>query len=298
MLSRRIALLAPLGAAVATQLKAAGKMTICIHQTTTRNAGYRKMLEGWSKAGVKNAELTDAVLDDFLKTESLATAKTVLSDLGITPVSGASVLPDLWVTGPARMASLETWKKRCDQFAALGLQKIYCPSTTNRKITAEDYKATPDCLREAGEIAKQHNLTSMIEFTRASTHLATLGTSLKMIREANHPNVRPMFDFYHFMSGPSKTEDLDMIRPGEIAHVHFQDLPDMPRELLEQTTRLIPGDGIGPLDKILRKLAEKNYAGPLSVELFIPDLQKGDPYEVAKQIREKCETVMRKAKVL
>jgi 2-keto-myo-inositol isomerase len=295
-------LLAPLAAPLAKfavpAAAAPGKMSLCIHQNTSRAAGYQKSLEGWAKAGIKNVELTDAMLDDFLKTGTLADAKRVVSDLGLTAVSSAAVLPDLWVTGPAHASSLETWKKRCDQFSSMGLTKIYCPSTTNRKITADDYKASPGCIREAGDIAKQHNLTAMIEFTRASTHIATLTTALKLIREADHPSVRPHLDFYHFWSGMSKFEDLDLLHPGELAHVHFQDTPDMPRELFDQTTRLIPGDGVTPIVPILRKLAEKGYSGALSVELFRPEFTQGDPYEVAKKIREKCEVVMRKAKVI
>ncbi|SPF44841.1 hypothetical protein SBA4_3260012 [Candidatus Sulfopaludibacter sp. SbA4] len=50
--------------------------------------------------------------------------------------------------------------------------------------------------------------------------------------------------------------------------MHFQDVPDRPRELLDSTTRLIPGDGVCALVRILRKLAEKGYFGPLSVELM------------------------------
>lgn len=295
-------LLAPLAAPLAkfaTPASAAsGKMSLCIHQNTSRAAGYQKSLEGWAKAGIKNVELTDAMLDDFLKTGTLADAKRVVSDLGLTAVSSAAVLPDLWVTGPAHAMSLETWKKRCDQFSSMGLTKIYCPSTTNRKINADDYKASPGAIREAGDIAKQHNLTAMIEFTRTSTHIATLTTALKLIREADHPNVRPHLDFYHFWSGMSKFEDLDLLHPGELAHVHFQDTPDMPRELFDQTTRLIPGDGVTPIVPILRKLAEKGYSGALSVELFRPEFTQGDPYEVAKKIREKCEVVMHKAKVI
>jgi 2-keto-myo-inositol isomerase len=295
-------LLAPLAAPLAKlalpAAAAPGKMSLCIHQNTSRAAGYQKSLEGWAKAGIKNVELTDAMLDDFLKTGTLADAKRVVSDLGLTAVSSAAVLPDLWVTGPAHASSLETWKKRCDQFSSMGLTKIYCPSTTNRKITADDYKASPACIREAGDIAKQHNLTAMIEFTRASTHIATLTTALKLIREADHPNVRPHLDFYHFWSGMSKFEDLDLLHPGELAHVHFQDTPDIPRELFDQTTRLIPGDGVTPIVPILRKLAEKGYSGALSVELFRPEFTQGDPYEVAKKIREKCEVVMHKAKVI
>ena len=273
-------------------------MTLSIHQNTSRAAGFRKSLEGWAKAGIKFVEITDVLLDEFLKTETLAAAKRVLGDLGLTPVSSAAVLPDLWIPGPAHTASLDTWKLRCEQFSTLGLQKIYCPSTTNRRVTAEDFKATPGCIREAGDIAAQFKLTAMIEFARTSTHLATLASSLTMIREAAHPSVRPMLDFFHFWSGMSKFEDLDMIRPGEIAHVHFQDILDTPRELIDNNGRVIPGDGKAPVVAILRKLAEKQYSGPLSVELFLMELQQGDPYEVAARITQKCEAVMKQAGVL
>lgn len=267
--------------------------------TTSQGAGYQKALEGWAKAGIKYVEVTDRGLDDFLKANDIAAAKRVIADNGLTLVSCASVLQDFWNVNAGFPAQLETWKKRCDQFASLGSPRIYCPSTTNRaRITADDYKTIPDAIHQAGDVAKEHNLIGMIEFARSSTLIATLSTSLKVIREANHPNVKPMLDCYHFWSGMGKFEDLDMLKPGELSHVHFQDTPDIPRELFGQQTRLIPGDGITPLDKILRKLAEKGYDGALSVELFIPELQNGDPQAVATQIRTKCEAVMSKAGVL
>jgi len=283
---------------VMAQSSPSGKMMLCIHQNTSRGAGYRKSLEGWAKAGIKYVELTDVVLDEFLKTDTLTAAKNILADLGLTPVSASTVLQDVWIPGPARAASLETWKLRCEQFSTIGLQKIYCPSITNRRVTAEDFKATPGCIRETGDIARQFNLTAMIEFARTSTHLATLSSTLNMIREAAHPNVGPLLDFFHFWSGMSKFEDLDMIHPGEIAHVHFQDILDTPRELIDNNGRVIPGDGSAPIVSILKKLAEKQYSGTLSVELFLKDLQQGDPFDVASRIKQKCEVVMRQANVL
>ena len=272
-------------------------MTLCMHQGTSRAAGFQKSLEGWSKAGIKHVELSDTLLDAYLKDHSLADAGKLVKDLGLTAVSSQAVLPDLWIPGPAHAASLETWKKRCEQFSTLGVPRIYCPSVTNRKVTMDDYKATPGCIREAGDIAKQFNITGMIEFARTSTHLATLTSALKMIREANHSNVKPMMDFFHFWSGLSKFEDLDMFEHGELIHAHFQDVADVPKELYDNNSRLIPGDGIAPLTKILQKLQSKGYAGSLSVELFLADLVNGDPYEVAKQIKEKAEAVLHKAKV-
>ena len=58
------------------------------------------------------------------------------------------------------------------------------------------------------------------------------------------------------------------------------------------------GDGIAPVISITQKLTEKQYTGVLSVELFRPDFVQGNPFEVAMEIRQKCEAVMRRASVL
>ena len=302
MLTRRALLLASSAAAATPMLRAQtaprGKMLLAMHQNTSSAAGYRGSLAGWARAGIRYVELTDVLLDAFLRTETIAAARRVLDDLGLTPVSAAAVMPDVWIPGPARNASLETWRRRCEQFATLGLEKIYAPSITGRPVTPEDFAATPDCMREVGEITRGFGLTAMVEFARTSTHLATLPTTLQMIREAAHPNVRLMLDFFHFWSGLSKFEDLDLLAPGELAHAHFQDLLAGPRELIDNDSRLIPGDGIAPVVRILRKLAEKEYSGALSVELFRAELVEGDPFEVATEIRGKCEAVMTAAQVL
>ena len=184
-------------------------------------------------------------------------------------------------------------------FAALGLAHIYAPvGGGTQKFVEDDYKIAVDNVRAAGEVAKEFRMTIMAEFVRGSSFISTLPTLLKVARVAAHPNFAIVFDCYHFWSGNNKLEDLDLIRPNEIGHVHFQDVPDVPRELLDNTTRLIPGDGISPLNAILRKLADKGYAGPLSVELFLPKYQQADPFTLAQEIRQKAEAVMRKARVV
>jgi 4-hydroxyphenylpyruvate dioxygenase len=299
MLSRRVVLLSPF-ALIATRVASAasGKMTLAIHQNTSSGAGYRGSLEGWARAGIQHVELTAPLVDEFLKTNSLAAARRVMTDLGLTPVCANSGAAGLWEPNPNHAAALENLKKRCEMFAGLGLNRIYSPTTTTSKFTEDDYKIGVDNMRRVGDVAQQFRLTFMAEFVRTSSFISTLPTLLRMTRAAAHPNLAVLFDFYHFWSGLNKLEDLDQLRTGEVGHVHFQDVPDIPRELLDSTTRFIPGDGIAPLDAMIRKLSDKGYAGPLSVELFLPRFQNGDPLEVAREIRQKAEPVMRKAGVL
>lgn len=284
--------------AVHSTSAADGKMQLCIHTNTSHAAGYRRALEGWAKAGIRNVELNANLVNDFLNTDTLDGARKVLTDNGLTPVHGAVSVQGLLEPNPDHATAIENLKRRLDMFAALGLNKVYTTSFGGSKLTLEEYKIVVDNMRTVGETAKSFKMMMSVEFVRSSAYMSTLLTGLKLTREAAHPNLGLMFDFYHFWSGLNKLEDMDEIRPGEIQHVHFQDVPDLPRELLDNSTRIIPGDGVSPLKAMLKKLAEKGYAGPLSVELFLPEFQEGDPYEVAREIRHKCETVMSDAGVL
>src|SRR5947209_15814516 len=114
MISRREMLLTPVALLAARAASAAsGKMTLAIHQATSAGAGYRKSLEGWSRAGIKYVELTNTLLDEFLKTDDLAAARRVLTDLGLTAVQGATGVTGLWEPNPNRSASFDKLKKRC-----------------------------------------------------------------------------------------------------------------------------------------------------------------------------------------
>ena len=121
-----------------TAQAAEGKMTLALHQNTSARAGFRPSLEGWARAGIKNVEITNTLLDGFLKTDSLAAAKRVLGDLGLTTVSAACGVGGLIEPNPDRATALDNFKRRCDMFATLGLTRIYSTTGTTMKPTADD----------------------------------------------------------------------------------------------------------------------------------------------------------------
>ena len=67
-------------------------MLLAIHQNTSRAAGFRGSLEGWARAGIEYVELNDRMLDGFLENDTLAGARSLLDDLGMTPVCAAAVI--------------------------------------------------------------------------------------------------------------------------------------------------------------------------------------------------------------
>jgi 2-keto-myo-inositol isomerase len=295
MLTRRD--LIAVSAAVPLPAAATGTMHLCLHQTTSAGSNFRGSLEGYARAGIRYVELIPPLVEKFLNDETAETAKRVLADLHLQAVSMGGVR-GLAEPQAGRAEALEQLKRIASLAAELSIDRIVCPCGTTEKFTSEDYVRGVANLREVGDIVRPLGVTAMLEFMRGSTFIGTLPTALKMTRQAAHPNVRPMLDCYHFWAGLSKFEDLDRVSHGEIHHVHFQDVPDIPREQLDNSTREIPGDGVSPLVGILHKLAEKGYRGALSVELFYPHLQNGDPYEVARRVRSKAEPILEQAGVL
>ena len=269
-----------------------GQMFVCMHEASSDRFDFRTAMEGWAKAGIRAVEPNLLKVREFTEKESVAAAKRLLDDLGLRAVSSSNQL-GLPEPGDARVKSLEDLKWKVELAQAIGCDRIVAPSTGAGPFTEDDFKRGADNLREAGEIARPFGVTVMLEFARTSRFAGSLPTALKLVRDANHPNVRVMMDTYHFWGGISKFEDLDLLRDGELHHLHFEDVPaDPPREIQGQPHRAFPGEGIAPLRRIVEVLKRKKYAGPASFETFNPMVQATDPYQVAMRVRAAIEPLI------
>lgn len=291
-LNRRELLALAGASAFAPGVSAKGGIVVCMHEATSTPFDFRAAMEGYSRAGIHAVEVMLTKVREFSEKNSVAAARRLLDDLGLRPLSTSNQL-GLVEPSPARTKNLEELRWKCELAQALGCDRIVAPTLTREAFTEDDYKQGVDNLREAGEVARPYKVTLMVEFTRLSTFAGTLSTALQLVRNANHPNVRVMIDTYHFWGGVSKFEDLELLRDGELHHLHFEDVPATPpREQLEQRHRALPGQGIAPLRRILDVLKRKKYAGPASVEMFDPTLQAADPYAVALKARAAVEALL------
>jgi 2-keto-myo-inositol isomerase len=262
-----------------------GRPFVCMHEVASNTFDFRTAMEGYSKAGIRATEVVLAKAREFADKESPAIARRLLDDLGLKAVSTSNhtgaVEPN-----PNRSKNLDDLKAKCEFAQVLGADKIVVVPAMTTKPAEDDYERAVDNMREAGDVSGRFNVSLLIEFSKFFTFTNSLSTAVMLVRAANHPHVRLMIDTYHFWIGVSKFEDLEQLHDGEVAHVHFEDTPSEPvRELLEQRHRVLPGQGIAPLKRIVETLKRQQYAGALSVEMMDPALQAMDPYQLALKIR-------------
>jgi 2-keto-myo-inositol isomerase len=274
--------------------KLGSRLTVCMHEASSERFDFRAAMEGYAKAGVRYVEPNLLKVREFaMKEGGPAAAKRLLDDLGLLPASSSNQL-GLMEPSDQRLKNLEELKWKVEMAEAIGADRLVTPSAGAGTYTEDDYKRGVDNMREAAEIAKPFGVTLMLEHARTSRFAGSLPTALKLVRETNHPNYRVMMDTYHFWGGISKFEDLQLLRDGELHHLHFEDVPaDPPREIQGQPHRKFPGEGIAPLRRIIEVLKAKKYAGAVSFETFAPDVQGTDPYQVAMRVRAAIEPLIK-----
>ena len=104
------------------------------------------------------------------------------------------------------------------------------------------------------------------------------------------PHLGICFDAYHFYCGPSKTEDIGYLTSQNLFHVQLCDLADIPREFATDSHRILPGEGDIPLTQLIEHLRQIQYSGPVSIELYNPQLWQVPP----RQFGEIAMTSLRK----
>ena len=77
--------------------------------------------------------------------------------------------------------------------------------------------------------------------------------------------------------------------------VHLNGCEDLPKAELTDAHRLFPGEGVIPIDEILRAIRARGFDGTMSIEIFRPEYWERDPRGVAREARTKAEGVLKKA---
>jgi 4-hydroxyphenylpyruvate dioxygenase len=122
-----------------------------------------------------------------------------------------------------------------------------------------------------------------------STFNFTPSAAWQCVRRVHEGNLGLVVDAFHLFEAGRDADDLESIPVGAFAIVQLSDLKRcVDYQHVVETARherLLPGRGKGcfPLDALLSRLRERNYRGPIGVEVFNDGLRACEPTEVASE---------------
>jgi 2-keto-myo-inositol isomerase len=276
-----------------------GPFRYCLNTSTIREQklGIVAEVELCTKLGYDGIEPWIRELDDYVKGGgSLPDLKKRIADSGLTVESAIGFAAFLHEDESQRQKGLEEAKRSMDLVRQIGGTHIAAPPVGVTDKTGLDPLALAVRYQALCELGRQMEVLPQLELWGFSKTLSRMGEVAFTGVEAAHPAACYLLDVYHIYKGGSGFEGLSLF-PGPRMHCfHINDYPaDPPRETIADKHRVYPGDGIAPLDTILRTLRDIGFRGALSLELFNPDYWKQDAELVARTGLEKMRAAVGKA---
>jgi sugar phosphate isomerase/epimerase len=126
----------------------------------------------------------------------------------------------------------------------------------------------------------------------------TLEETVRLATESG-PAIGAVLDFWHWHHSGGTIDDILATDPRRIVNVHISDAAAMPAEQVQDSNRLLPGEGIIDLVGGLQALRKIGWQGGLCPETIGPRIPADmPPEESARLALEATRAVMRRAGVL
>ncbi len=266
-------------------------MRFCLNPITLGGErDYPATIEAAAKAGFQAVELWLPHIEKFIASgRSPADARAVLKDNAVEPAGACFVAGLITSTGDAKRKAFDAAKARFELCQELGAKVICCVADGPAAPTLDDYHTAAEQTREVCDLAGSFGLSVALEFVAGFPFIGTLATTAKVVNDADHVNLGILLDCFHFWTGRSKMEDFNALRGAPIAFVHLNDARTLPREMLRDSDRVLPGHGCFPLREIVRRIEATGYDSFYSLELFSAELAAADPLDAAIQCHLACE---------
>lgn len=255
-------------------------MIPCISQATTLSSSFADDVENYPAAGCQAVEVWLTKLEKHLEAVHAEDTRKALADRGIELIAAAYQGGLLLSQGEQRKAHFDHFKRRLDLCQTFGIRTILIAADFAHEIDVQSLGRAVVSLAQAAQWAAGFSVRLALEFRGNDTFCSCLDTALSLVEQCREPNVGVCLDTFHYYKGPSKSEDLDRLTAANLFHVQVCDVAGLPRELMTDSDRVMPGDGDFSLEPILRKLKSIGYAGAVSLELMNPELWRANQKQV------------------
>lgn len=257
-------------------------MVPCISQACTMSATFAEDVAAYSGGGWRDVEVWLTKLEKHLEGHSVDDTRRLLQEREVRLVAASYQGGLLLSQGEQRAAHFEHFKRRLGLCQGLGIGVLAVVADFAGQVDRTMLERAVVSLKQAAQWAQAFDVSLALEFRGRGAFCNCLTTALSLVEAAGEENLGVCLDVFHYYTGPSKFEDLGLLRPGRLKLVQVCDLAGVARELAADGDRIFPGEGDFQLGPIVAHLRKIGYGGPVSLELFNPELWKAKPASVAE----------------
>lgn len=270
-------------------------MRLALHSGTSAQGDLWEDLELARAAGFDLIELAVEKLDRAVAERGIEAVRSALgtAGLGAWTIDGLESISFRDADGEARLT--ERCRQLCDYARRLG-----CPHVVARPGWSPAGAKLADVVHETARVlsdlstvaGRQVNIALEVASSRGGSTFAGAAAAVAF---CSRVNIGLVLDCFHFFASGSGLEDLAPVPPNKINVLRLSDAPDRPHAELHDSMRLLPGDGILPLQETLGALRQMGYNSMASIAL--PQLEAGGrtALELARAGRERLIELLRGA---
>lgn len=264
-------------------------MKLAFHGATTMNCDLETDVTVTARAGFKALEVWADKMDHYLSSHTLVDLKALFVDHSVMPLAFNSIefIAFRGSEYPQVQARLHELGRIAQAIGCPTVVVVPSPSPGRELPWSAVLDEYVTVLRQLSDIARLYDTRLSFEFLGFGwSSVRTPWAAFEIIQKVDRDNVGLTLDAAHFYCGGGLLSELDHLDPRRIFAFHLDDLEDTPKEAITDATRLLPGLGVIPLDKICARLKHIGYTGSCSIELFRPEYWDWDPQVLATKSRQ------------
>jgi 2-keto-myo-inositol isomerase len=253
----------------------------CLNTSTIRPTPLLEKIAIAGKAGYNAIEPWNDEITEYLSQGgTLSELKRTLADAGLKVVSVIALHGWITATGAEHDRVLADCRRRMEQAAML--ESPYIVASPPQETV--DLKLATDRFAELMAIGSEVGVMPSMEFLGFVDGIKNVASAWEIASGSGNPRATVVADVFHMLRGGGSIDDLLKIPGNRLANFHINDLPAQPDPLTQKDEdRVMVGDGIADLPRVIGNLRAIKYEGPLSLELFNRKLWAEDPQAVVER---------------
>src|SRR5438874_2612811 len=236
-------------------------MEICLSEATTLPAPFDEDVAACTGGVFPALEVWLTKLETYLESHSAAETRQRVADSGVRLAAAAYQGGLLLSQGQQRKAHFDDYRRRLELCQGFGIDTLLVVADFERAVDPTALDRAVVSLAQAGQWAAGFGVRLALEFRGANAFCSCLDTAITLVEQCREPNAGVCLDAFHFYKGPSKSEDLERLTTANLFHVQVCDVAGLPRELMTDADRIMPGEGDFRLERIIQRLRAIDYKG-------------------------------------